>query len=269
MNIKEVNKVIKKMVEEYHIKGQMETDVQDLYEEALWFPCFPVSDEDIQEMIDLPQVSKLKPCEFSNVCMYFKEMMDPDDDPIRIRHIEGTHIDDFRIEDDLCFYCKYRCFDVETNKPYFCKDCKKIMCDICYNHIPDEYKEDKNEKYLKRQKAVINCRNNHNMGLLEKQKIKKPFRDDLHFENLLQWVPVYEYHEPQFDYGFQVEYILYNFNKKSKSYGKYCFKILDNHGRVGYFIYPDTKESLFEKIRNNDNPLEEICKEYDIPTYYG
>lgn len=223
------------------------------------------------------------------------------------------------------YRCDY-CNSYGEDTAWYCLDCHKDMCKLCYSETSEEIALANGAKnYHERKDALEKCRSHR---LVEKKKynarrcnscddevinkyytntekvvcFKCSLKDNtlikdltfvdqdmstwLYFGSMMDWIPIIK------DYGFdEVEdgenMILYNINKDSPYYEKYCLAAMDDHGRTGFFITNLNLQEIMDKIKElylenkkeidqmegwdrfYSMPINLLMEKLNIPTYYG
>ena len=217
---------------------------------------------------------------------YFKGLLNGD---IRVRMINGM-VSDFDFYSLFCDYCGTMMIDHnDSNKPYYyCMDCCLDMCNLCYHETSsDVAKANGAKNYEKRQEKLAKCRTHR----LSPRYMLDDSNDDnlerlwngLEIGSMLDWVPVYQ--------GDEYDLVLLNCNKNSNLLGRIALVSEDDHGRNGYYTFPEdwtlerVQETLEqyhrEPLKYDDgsklngwdeyynSPIKRLMASLNMPVHYG
>jgi RNA polymerase-binding transcription factor DksA len=160
----------------------------------------------------------------------------------------------FKLLVDLC----YDCYDEKKLESNWVQmyDTFEVQCSMCRKEI--------NENVLNPFKIASNCldyfdRYNLCQNCLKTAKGEEMIKekglrmveykvkiDQSRFGSLLDWVPIYKSNHDDEAHNM---FVLYNINKESLDYDKLSCCSMDDHGRMGYYQFPEPYDRLGDSFK--------------------
>lgn len=186
--------------------------------------------------------------------------------------INGEYINNDIEKAYECDYC-HTIIDKEL-KRYYCYNCYKFMCHLCYIENPITASRNKVLHYMKRSGGINLCKRNHTIiqrmsqaecsSLNEmKEKLINAVLpcDNCDFGSILDWIPNMYDNEKD-------TYLLQNCNPTSNHFGNYAISGLDIKKNVGYFSLKAYNHDEILKYLQDCNDLEQLAELFNVPIYY-
>lgn len=171
-----------------------------------------------------------------------------------------------------CEYC-HTLIDKELQR-YYCYNCYKFMCHLCFVENPITASRTKVLHYMKRAKDINLCKQRHTIiqrmsqaecSTLEDLKISNANNvlpcDNCDFGSILDWIP------SMYDNDKDI-YLLQNCNPVSNHFGNYALSGVDIKKNTGYFsLKAYSHEDILKHLQECNN-LEQMMELLNVPIYF-